>query len=101
MWVTGWLSSNCSRSETRTRRHRRRRDALSLGWIRDSVLEDRCLLSGIVMPSNTVSSTIGVSGVLYDGVTGQFVKQIAITNNSTRDHLSVPGGCQQSHGDFG
>ena len=56
MWVTGWLR-NCSRSETRTRRHRRRRDAVLQGWIRDSLLEDRCLLSGILMPSNTVSPT--------------------------------------------
>ncbi len=54
-----------------------------MGWIRDFSLEDRCLLSGIVMPSDTVSSDIGVSGVLYDGVTGQYVKQITITNNST------------------
>ena len=85
MWVTGWLRS-CSRSETRTRRNRRRRYALLQGWIRDSLLEDRCLLAGILMPSNTVSPPLGIDGtglVLYDGVTGQYAKQITITNNST------------------
>ena len=81
MWVTGWLR-NCSRSELSTRRLRRRRDTVAQGGIRDCLLEDRCLLSGITMPCNTVSSDIGVSGVLYDGVTGQYVKQITITNNS-------------------
>ena len=35
------------------------------------------------MPTDTVSSDIGVGGVLYNGVTGQFVKQIAIANNGT------------------
>ncbi len=82
MWVTDWLKS-CSRSETHTRR---RRDLVLQGWIRDSLLEDRCLLSGILMPSNTVLSTGAVlndtGAVLYDGVTGQYVKHITITNNS-------------------
>ena len=80
MWVTGWLMRSCSRSMTCTRRQRRRRDAPLQGSIRDSLLEDRCLLSAIVMPSSTVSST---GAVLYDGVTGQYVKQITITNNSS------------------
>ncbi len=81
MWRIG-SPRNFSRSRTRDRR--RRPDTLRLGWNRDFVLEDRTLLSGIVMPSCTVPSNIGVSGVLYDGVTGQYVKQIAITNNSTQ-----------------
>lgn len=81
MWVTRWLRS-CSRSETRTGRHRRRRHAVLQGSIRDSLLEERCLLSGIPMPTDT-PGTDGTSLVLYDGVTGQYVKQITITNNST------------------
>lgn len=63
MWVTGWLKS-CSCSETHTRR---RRDQVLQGWIRNSLLEDRCLLSSTLMPSNTVSST---GAVLYNGVSG-------------------------------
>ena len=44
----------------RRMRRRRRRDDMSLqGWIRDSRLEDRCLLSGILMPSDTVSPARG------------------------------------------
>ncbi len=82
MLVTGWLSSLKDRS--RSQRRARRRDLVLQSWIRDAFLEDRCLLSGIVMPCNTVATDIGVSGVLYDGVTGQFVKQITITNNSTQ-----------------
>ena len=82
MWVTGSLR-NFLRSETRHRQRRPRRDTLLLARIRDSFLEDRCLLSNIVMPTDTVPSSIGVTGVLYNGVTGQYVKQITITNNST------------------
>jgi hypothetical protein len=51
-----------------------------------SRLEDRCMLSGFVMPVDTVTpppGTDGTSLVLYDGVTGQYAKQITITNNST------------------
>ncbi len=71
---------NVSRFDSR---ERRRRFTLPLGWTHDFPLEVRCLLSGVVMPTDTVSSDIGVGGVLYDGVTGQYVKQISITNNST------------------
>jgi len=46
-------------------------------------------LAGLVMPSDTVPSSEGVSGVLYDGglvtptpATQQYVKHITITNNS-------------------
>ncbi len=71
---------NVSRSDSR---ERRRRTSLPLGSTRDFPLEVRCLLSGVGMPTDTVSSDIGVGGVLYNGVTGQYVKQISIANNST------------------
>jgi hypothetical protein len=50
-----------------------------LGGIRDWLLEDRCLPSGIKLPMPTVAS---IGAVLYNGVTGQYQKTITITNNS-------------------
>jgi hypothetical protein len=87
MWATGWLRSY-SGFEARTGRHRRRQAVLQ-GSIRDSVWEERCLLSAIPMPSNTVfpPGTDGTGLVLYDGVTGQYVKQITITNDSSDETI--------------
>jgi hypothetical protein len=84
-WLT-WLKD---RPRSRKWDRRPRRDRVRQALVGDWLLEDRCLLAGLVMPSDTVPSSVGVSGVLYDGglvtptpSTQQYVKHITITNNS-------------------
>ena len=89
MLPTDWLIWLKDRSRSRNSARRRCRDRMRHGWSGDWLLEDRFLLSGLVMPTDTVPSSKGVMGVLYDGglvtptpATQQYVKHITITNNS-------------------
>jgi hypothetical protein len=86
MGPTDWLSWLKDRPRSRIWVRRPRRNRVRQSCVGDCLLEDRCLLSGMPMPPNTVS---GVSAVLYDGglvtptpSTQQYVKHITITNNS-------------------
>src|SRR5262245_3702405 len=59
-----------------------RRPVNPLSCARDWVLEDRCLPSGgppVEFPKASVNS---IGDVLYNGVSGEYVKTITITNNS-------------------
>jgi hypothetical protein len=60
---TNWLSWLHNRSLSQKYARRRRR-APVLGGVRDWLLEDRCLLSGIMMPGSSVGS---LSQVLWNG----------------------------------
>ena len=88
MLPTDWLTWLKDRPRCRPSARRRRREQVPRGWVDDMLLEKRCLLSGFLMPHDTVPPAIGVTGVLYDGglvtptaSTQQFVKHITITNN--------------------
>lgn len=79
MSATGWLKSR-SRSPEYARL--RRRGLVLQGWVRDWLLEDRCLLANgpFDLPSpNTANDT---SCVLYNSVVNPYQKTITITNNS-------------------
>jgi hypothetical protein len=80
MLVTRSLSRLKNRSLSR-KCARRRRHAPLLGGVRDWLLEERCLPSSgpILLPVPTASS---IAQVLYNGVSGNYVKTITITNNS-------------------
>ncbi|QEH39071.1 hypothetical protein OJF2_76830 [Aquisphaera giovannonii] len=89
MSLADWLIRPRGRVRSRSW-GRPRRDRVPQGWAGDRFLEDRVLLAGVVMPSDTVSSDIGVKGVLYDGglvtptaATQQYVKRITVTNNGS------------------
>ena len=66
---------------------RRRRASVLRGWIRDGILEERCLLtSGVPFPTSPPPTQM-LSQVLYDGATGQYAKTITITNNDPTQYL--------------
>ena len=66
---------------------RRRRASVLRGWIRDGILEERCLLtSGVPFPTSPPPAQM-LSQVLYDGATGQYAKTITITNNDPTQYL--------------
>jgi hypothetical protein len=86
MLVNGWLSWLMNRSGSQTSARGRSRDPVLQNGIRDWLLEDRCLLSGIVMPSNTVSMHDFADGkVLYNG--DRFFSLIGPENSGTVPHL--------------
>jgi hypothetical protein len=62
MSVTGGLS--WVKRRLRSKKRARPRRGSALGGIRDWLLEDRCLLSGILMPGSSVGS---LSQVLWNG----------------------------------
>lgn len=97
-WLTRLKDHRRSRAQARRPRRDRDRDrgGVARGWAGDWLLEERCLLAGLLMPSDTVppesdvsGAVKGISAVLYDGglvkptaATQKYVKQITITNNS-------------------